>query len=403
MPVAFFCLPNGTCGSLFDRRMGTSGVNALMRPAARTLQLEGAVTLGFSLKPDGTIRASRVAKSSTYDILDKAALKDLINASLFSKAAGRSVQREPLRITIVFRLVNKPAFGPEKKVDRFGAKPGGAVTDVKHAFTIALIPKEKKMMYEKILFSTDGPIATLTLNHPKTINALSIQMIGELTDALTTAASDESVKVVVIKAAGKHFCAGHNLSEMVGSGVKEYKFIFDQCTRMMQFIHEMPQPVIAQVQGIATAAGCQLAAWCDLVVASEDARFSTPGVKIGLFCSTPMVAVSRAIGRKMAMEMLLTGREFPASEAKELGLVNRVVPLEDLESETTALAQKISEASRFALSVGKQGFYAQIDQTDDKAFHFAKHTIVMNNLSEDAQSGIRGFLEKKGGVEWKDR
>ena len=259
------------------------------------------------------------------------------------------------------------------------------------------------MTYNNILFSTKGPIATLTLNSPKTINALSKRMIEEMTDALTKVSSDESVRVIIIKAAGKNFCAGHNLSELVDSGVKEYKIIFDQCTRMMQLIHEIPQPVIAQVQGIATAAGCQLAAWCDLVIASEDANFSTPGVKIGLFCSTPMVAISRAIGRKMAMEMLLTGRDFPAQEAKELGLVNRVVPAEELNSATEELAKKISEASRFALSIGKQGFYAQVDQTDDKALHFAKHTIVMNNLSEDAQNGIRSFLEKKPSVKWKDR
>ena len=259
------------------------------------------------------------------------------------------------------------------------------------------------MTFKEILFSTEGPIATLTLNTPETINALSKRMIEEMIDALTKISSDESVKAIIIKSAGKNFCAGHNLSEMVDSGVKEYKIIFDQCAKMMQLIHEIPQPVIAQVQGIATAAGCQLAAWCDLVIASEDAKFSTPGVKIGLFCSTPMVAISRAIGRKMAMEMLLTGRDFPAQEAKELGLVNKVVPLEELNSITKELAKKISEASRFALSIGKQGFYAQIDQADDKAFHFAKHSIVMNNLSEDAQNGIKGFLEKKPLMKWKDR
>ena len=259
------------------------------------------------------------------------------------------------------------------------------------------------MTYKDILVSTEGSIATLALNSPKTINALSKRMIAEMTDALLKLSNDEAVKVVIIKANGKHFCAGHNLSEMVDSGVKEYKFIFDQCTNMMKLIHEIPQPVIAQVQGIATAAGCQLAAWCDLVVASEDARFSTPGVKIGLFCSTPMVAISRAIGRKMAMEMLLTGREFPAQEAKELGLVNKVVPLEELNATTEELAKKICAASRFALSVGKQGFYAQIDQIDDKALHYAKQTIVMNNLSGDAQNGIKAFLEKRPSVNWKDR
>ena len=259
------------------------------------------------------------------------------------------------------------------------------------------------MTYKEILFSTEGPIAILTLNSPKTINALSARMIGEMADALTNVSTDESIKVIIIRAAGKNFCAGHNLSELVDAGVKEYKFIFDQCTKMMQLIHEIPQPVIAQVQGIATAAGCQLAAWCDLVVAGEDARFSTPGVRIGLFCTTPMVAISRAIGRKMALEMLLTGRDFPAQEAKELGLVNKVVPLDELDATTEELAKTISEASRFALGIGKQGFYAQVDQTDDKAFQFAKHTIVMNNLSEDAQIGIKAFLEKKPSVTWKDR
>ena len=259
------------------------------------------------------------------------------------------------------------------------------------------------MIYQEILFSTEGPIAILTLNSPKTINALSKRMIGEMIDALTNVSTIEKIKVVILRAAGNHFCAGHNLSEMVNEGVKEYKFIFDQCTKMMQLIHEIPQPVIAQVQGIATAAGCQLAAWCDLVIASEDAKFSTPGVKIGLFCTTPMVAVSRAIGRKMAMEMLLTGRDLPAREAKELGLVNKVVPLNELAATTEEMARKISEASRFALSVGKQGFYAQVDQIDDKALHYAKHTIVMNNLSEDAQNGIKGFLQKKPAVKWQDR
>jgi len=259
------------------------------------------------------------------------------------------------------------------------------------------------MEYQEILFTSEGAIGFLTLNSPKSVNALSKRMIAEMTDALTEVSTDESIKVLIIRAAGKHFCAGHNLSEMVNAGVKEYKFIFDQCTKMMQLIHEIPQPVIAQVQGIATAAGCQLAAWCDLVVASEDARFSTPGVRIGLFCSTPMVAISRAIGRKMAMEMLLTGRDFPAREAKELGLVNRVVEIEKLAATAEALATQISQASSFALSVGKQGFYAQVDQTDEKALQFAKHTIVMNNMSEDAQEGIKAFLEKRPEVKWKDR
>ena len=214
------------------------------------------------------------------------------------------------------------------------------------------------MSYEEILYSVKGPVGFLTLNNPAKINALSRTMIAEIIQVLDEVALDESIKVLVIRASGKHFCAGHNLSEMINEGVKEYKFIFDQCSRMMEMIHEIPQPVIAQVQGIATAAGCQLVAWCDLAVAEEGARFATPGVKIGLFCTTPMVAISRAIGRKAALEMLLTGRYYSASEAKELGLINRVVSPEALEKETQDLANQISEASRFTLAIGKQGFYA---------------------------------------------
>jgi len=258
------------------------------------------------------------------------------------------------------------------------------------------------MAYEEIVFSTQGPVAGLTLNKPEKINALSKKMIAEMIDALTGVSTDESIKVIVIRAAGKNFCAGHDLSELVGQGLREYKFIFDQCTQMMQLIHTIPQPVIAQVQGVATAAGCQLVAWCDLAVAEQGARFATPGVKIGLFCTTPMVAVTRAIGRKAAMEMLLTGRYVPAAEAKELGLINRVVPLEDLSSATDNLALQIAEASRLVLAIGKQGFYAQIDQMDDPAFHYAKHTIAMNLMTEDARNGITAFLEKKTPV-WKNR
>ena len=258
------------------------------------------------------------------------------------------------------------------------------------------------MPYDEILYDTTGAVGYLTLNNPQKVNALSKNMIAEIIHALGEISEDESVKVVVIRAAGKNFCAGHNLAEMTDQGVKEYKFIFDQCTRMMQMIHEIPQPVIAQVQGIATAAGCQLVAWCDLAVAEEGARFATPGVKIGLFCTTPMVAVSRAIGRKAALEMLLTGRYLPAKEAKELGLINRVVPLTDLATETEALANQIADASRFVLAIGKQGFYAQVDQPDANAMHYAKHTITMNLSAEDAQIGIDAFLNKSTPV-WKNR
>jgi len=258
------------------------------------------------------------------------------------------------------------------------------------------------MNYTQITFDREGAIGILTLNNAGKINALSIRMIKEISHLLSQIATDDTLKVLILKAAGKHFCAGHYLAEMVDAGVKEYKFIFDQCTRMMMMLHDIPQVVIAQVQGIATAAGCQLAAWCDLVVAEEGARFSTPGVKIGLFCTTPMVAITRAIGRKAAMEMLVTGREFPAQEAKALGLVNRVVPLDQLDRTTWEMAEQISEASGFALATGKQGLYAQADMTDAQALHYAKHTIVMNNMAEDAQNGIKAFLERRP-PEWKNR
>ena len=255
---------------------------------------------------------------------------------------------------------------------------------------------------EEIIYETKAEIGILTLNNPRKINALSARMITEITDALGAAADDESIKVVILRAAGDHFCAGHDLRELLGGGIRDYQRIFERCTRMMRLIHRLPQPVIAQVQGIATAAGCQLAAWCDLVVAAEDARFATPGVKIGLFCTTPMTAVTRAIGRKAAMEMLLTGRYFSAEEAKALGLVNRVVPLERLAEETEQMAAEIARASRYVLSIGKQAFYAQVDQADDTALDYATRTIAMNLAAEDAQGGIRAFLEKKT-PKWQNR
>ncbi|MDM8515609.1 enoyl-CoA hydratase [Desulfobacterales bacterium HSG16] len=258
------------------------------------------------------------------------------------------------------------------------------------------------MNYEEILYSTDGPVGFLTLNNPSKINAISIKMVAEITDALTRISEDESVKVLIIKAEGKHFCAGHYLAEMVDQGTKEYQSIFEKCTRMMQLIHEIPQIVIAQVQGIATAAGCQMVAWCDLAVAETGARFATPGVKIGLFCTTPMVAITRAIGRKAAMEMLVTGRYFPAQEAKEIGLINKVVPLSDLAEETEAMARQIAEASGFVLGMGKQSFYAQIDEADDKAFDYATRTMTVNSGAVDARNGITAFLNKKK-PEWENR
>lgn len=258
------------------------------------------------------------------------------------------------------------------------------------------------MDYTEILFKKDEQIATICLNSPKTINSLSKKMVFELSHLLDEIKTDDDIKVVVLKAEGKHFCAGHNLSEMQNLSAKENNQLFENCSNMMLKLHKIPQIVIAQVNGIATAAGCQLAAWCDLTIASEDARFSTPGVKIGLFCSTPMVAITRAIGRKMAMEMLVTGREFGAQEAKNIGLINRVVRLDELDSSAHELAEQICKASKYTLGVGKQAFYAQIDETEEKAFDFANKTMALNNMSEDAQIGINAFLQKTTPV-WKNK
>ncbi len=251
------------------------------------------------------------------------------------------------------------------------------------------------MEFQDILFEKHDAIATITLNSPKTINALSKRMIGEITQALEIVRGDRSLKVLIIKANGNHFCSGHNLTEMVNGDRSEYKFIFDQCSRMMQLIHEIPQIVIAQVHGVATAAGCQFTAACDLVVAEENARFGTPGVKIGLFCTTPMVPLSRAVGRKKAMEMLMTGRLVPAEEAERFGLVNTVVPFENLDKTVMEMAESIAEASPLVLEIGKRAFYNQIELDESRAYAYASETITLNLLAEDAQNGITAFLEKR--------
>jgi len=251
------------------------------------------------------------------------------------------------------------------------------------------------MEFKDILVETQGAIGTITLNSPSTVNALSKSMIGEIISALGTLGANTALKVIILKANGKHFCAGHFLREMVDGAVGEYRFIFEQCSRMMKLVHQVPQIVIAQVHGVATAAGCQLVATCDLAVADETARFATPGVKIGLFCTTPMVALSRAVGRKLAMEMLVTGRLISATEAKEAGLVNKIVPEAELEKATMDLALSIAEASPLVLKIGKQAFYNQIELEEPRAYAYASEVITRNLLAEDAQAGIKAFLEKK--------
>ena len=238
-------------------------------------------------------------------------------------------------------------------------------------------------------------IAILTMNRPEKRNALSLDLMQQLIGHLGELATNGGVRAVILAATGTVFSSGHDLSEMVGRTVNEYRRLFDICTQLMQTIQSIPQPVIAQVQGTATAAGCQLVASCDLAVASEQAQFATPGVRIGLFCTTPMVALSRSVGRKRAMEMLLTGRMVDAHTAAEWGLVNRVVPAAQLETETMTLARQVTEASSLVVSIGKQAFYSQIDLDQPKAYAYAKEVMTMNSLAEDAQEGISAFLGKR--------
>jgi enoyl-CoA hydratase/carnithine racemase len=251
------------------------------------------------------------------------------------------------------------------------------------------------MPNQHLTVSTEGPLGVVTLNRPERRNPLSLGLMLELIACLDEFAATEHIRAIILAAAGKVFSSGHDLSEMVGRTVADYRELFDVCTRLMAKIQSVPQPVIAQVQGIATAAGCQLVATCDLAIASEQAAFATPGVKIGLFCTTPMVALTRAVGRKRAMEMLLTGKLIDASTAAEWGLVNRVVPAAELESATRELACKIAEASAFTVALGKQAYYAQIDLDQPKAYAYAKEVMTMNSLAHDAQEGISAFLEKR--------
>jgi enoyl-CoA hydratase/carnithine racemase len=251
------------------------------------------------------------------------------------------------------------------------------------------------MKYENICFDTEGELAVVTLNRPNRRNALSLELMLELIDCLGQVETERSCRAVVLAAAGKVFSSGHDLSEMVGRDLTEYRRIFDVCAQLMTKVQSIPQPIIAQVQGIATAAGCQLVATCDLAVASDHASFATPGVKIGLFCTTPMVALSRAIGRKRALQMLLTGDPVDASTAAEWGLVNAVVPASELAQATRKLAARIAEASALTIALGKEAFYTQIDLDQSKAYAYAKEVMSMNSLATDAQEGISAFLGKR--------
>jgi enoyl-CoA hydratase/carnithine racemase len=262
-------------------------------------------------------------------------------------------------------------------------------------------PEEAAMEFQNILVK-EAPAARVSLNRPDKRNALSLQLMREVVAALEQLARSEEVRAIVVEGAGPVFSAGHDLSEMVDCDVGFYLELFDVCSVMMQAIHRVPQPVIARVHGVATAAGCQLVAACDLAVAAQTARFATPGVKIGLFCSTPMVPVSRAVGRKRAMEMLLTGDFIDATTALEWGLVNRVVPEKELDRTVDELVEKIARSSPLTVGIGKEAFYQQIELDEHRAYDLTKTVMAMNSMAMDAQEGICAFLDKRP-PDWKGR
>jgi enoyl-CoA hydratase/carnithine racemase len=250
-------------------------------------------------------------------------------------------------------------------------------------------------MPELVLTEVSDGIAVLTLNQPERRNALSRAMLSALKGELERIATDRTVRAVVLRAQGPVWSAGHDLREVVGGDEAANCALFALCTEVMEGIRKLPQPVIAEVHALATAAGCQLVASCDLVVASDQASFATPGVKIGLFCTTPGVALSRAVGAKKAMEMLLTGTPISAREAKEAGLVNRIVPAERLHDEALALARQIIAASGHTLAIGKRAFYEQLPLDRPSAYAMAQKVMVENATTPDAQEGMKAFLEKR--------
>ena len=247
-----------------------------------------------------------------------------------------------------------------------------------------------------------GPVLTLVLDRPQARNALSVELMTEIERELATAAADRSIKVLILGATGPAFSSGHDLKQMRATRDRSiYEQLFEQCSRMMMSIVRLPQPVIARVQGVATAAGCQLVASCDLAVAAASARFATPGVNIGLFCSTPMVALSRNVSRKHSMEMLLTGEMVGAEEAMRIGLVNRVVPDADLDRATTELAQAIANKSGHVLRIGKEAFYRQLELGLTDAYAYTSRVMTENMMARDAEEGIGAFLEKRK-PEWRE-
>jgi enoyl-CoA hydratase/carnithine racemase len=252
------------------------------------------------------------------------------------------------------------------------------------------------MSEDLLLRQVDSEVVTLTLNRPAQFNSLSEELLAALQRALDEIAGDASLRAVVLAGAGKAFCAGHDLKQMRANHDQEYmRRLFRQCGRVMTTITRMPQPVIARVQGIATAAGCQLVASCDLAVAADAARFAVSGINVGLFCSTPAVALSRNMGRKQALEMLLTGDFIDAAEACRRGLVNRVVPVEQLDTAVNSLTDSIRAKSAAAVAMGKQLFYQQLEMGLDAAYQLASETMACNMMCEDAAEGIDAFMAKR--------
>lgn len=246
------------------------------------------------------------------------------------------------------------------------------------------------------------PAVLVTMNRPEQRNALSTGLMRELTEALEEQSRRPECRVIILRGAGPAFSAGHDLGELTDRTLAEEREIFAVCTRLMDTVQQIPQPVIAAVHGPAFAAGCQLVATCDLAIAADTARFATPGVKIGLFCSTPMVAVSRNIGRKRALEMLLTGRPIDAATAAEWGLVNRVVPRDQVDKVALELADEIASYSPLTLKIGKHAFYEQVDADQASAYQLMGEVMAQNAITEDGQEGMAAFLQKREAV-WKNR
>ena len=272
-----------------------------------------------------------------------------------------------------------------------------AVATVEKAQARPAAPEEIEPLTVHYNWVQDG-IAVLTLTNPEKRNVLSARTLAALEEWLDWIAKDPDARVVVIRSEGPVFSSGHDLNELVNGEAEDYTAVFDACTRVMEGIRLLPKPVIAQVQGLATAAGCQLVATCDIAVAADTAAFATPGVQIGLFCTTPGVAVARSVMPKKAMEMLLTGRPISAQEALEFGLISRIAPAEELEAQTMELARQIASASAQTLALGKAAFYQQIEMDRPTAYRFAGKVMVDNLLEDDAHEGITAFLEKRAPV-----